>query len=116
MEREDRRQVGRAKRIVSHHDRREHNLRPGISKDRYAKIEVPVVRAGDELIPLLGSRSVLDSPPGQFSYSLLSSQNVTSTGLNRGNRVALFGPILPLLQVWPSRSVNIGADHGKPIV
>src|SRR6516165_1449122 len=30
----------------------------------------------------VGSRSVLDSPPAQFSCSLLSSQNVTSTGLN----------------------------------
>ena len=53
MEREDRRQVGTAKRIVGHHGRREHNPWPGISKDRHAKIEVPVVRAGDELIRVL---------------------------------------------------------------
>src|SRR6516165_8848160 len=34
----------------------------------------------------VGSRSVLDSPQAQFSCSLLSSQNVTSTGLNYSPR------------------------------
>jgi hypothetical protein len=53
MEREDRRQVGTAKGIVGHHGRREHNPWPGISKDRHPKIEVPVIRACDELILVL---------------------------------------------------------------
>src|SRR6516225_1333874 len=53
MEREDRRQVGTAKDIVGHHGRREHNPWPSISKDRHAKIEVLVVLAGDDLIPVL---------------------------------------------------------------
>ena len=53
MERENRRQVGTAKGIVGPHGRREHNPWPGISKDRHSKIEVPVIRAGDQLILVL---------------------------------------------------------------
>ena len=50
MEREDRRQIGSAKGIVRHHGRREHNPWPGISKHGHAKVEVPIIRAGDEFI------------------------------------------------------------------
>jgi len=53
MEREDRCQIGSAKGVMGHHGRREHNPWPGISKHGHPKIEVPVIRSGDELVLVL---------------------------------------------------------------
>jgi len=65
MEREDRRQIGASKGIVGHHSRREHNPRSGISKHGHPKIEVPVIRAGDEFVLVLREQ-------GPAPYPILS--------------------------------------------
>src|SRR5262245_21438860 len=80
MEREDRRQVGTTKGVVGHHRRGEHNPWPGISKDRHAKIEVPVIRAGDELILMLREQ-------GPAPY--LVSDHVTAPGVNWPGQVSV---------------------------
>src|SRR5262249_30977862 len=53
MKRQDRHQVGTTKGTVGHHGRGEHNPWPGISKHGHAKIEMPVIGSGDELLRVL---------------------------------------------------------------